>query len=105
LVNLKAIQITNFSSINYNKNNTYDFISIIFNNEIFSDLILGAPPQKLKMIIRGNEQSCVEKYVLAGNGVCTLEQNCLTADKDTGECSTCVDNYYFDTINKKCKSN
>lgn len=105
LVNLKAIQITNFSSINYNKNNTYDFISIIFNNEIFSDLILGAPPQKLKMIIRGNEQSCVEKYVLAGNGVCTLEQNCLTADKDTGECSACVDNYYFDTINKKCKSN
>ena len=49
--------ITNFSSINYNKNDSYDFMSVIFNNEIYSDLSFGTPPQKLKMIIRGNEQS------------------------------------------------
>ena len=47
----------NFSSINYNKNNSYDFLSIIFNNEIYSDIYIGTPQQKLKMILNGNEQT------------------------------------------------
>ena len=47
----------NFSSINYSKNNTYDFMSIIFNNELYIDLSIGTPNQKLKIILRGNEQT------------------------------------------------
>ena len=47
----------NFSSINYNKNDSYDFMSIIFNSEIYSNLSIGTPKQTLKMILNGNEQT------------------------------------------------
>ena len=53
----------------------------------------------------GKYIQCADKYFLSGNGVCTFEQNCQIVDKDTGECSECLNNFYFDTINKKCKSN
>lgn len=47
----------NFSSINYHKNESYDFMSIIFNSEIYSNLSIGTPKQTLKMILNGNEQT------------------------------------------------
>ena len=48
---------------------------------------------------------CKKYYYLAGNGICTLEENCQTADKDTGVCTECKIGFYFDNINKVCKSN
>ena len=47
----------NFSAINYNKNNSYDLMSIIFNSEIYSNFSIGTPKQILKMILNGNEQT------------------------------------------------
>ena len=48
---------------------------------------------------------CVENYILAENVACTFDQNCQTADLDTGICTICKLGFYFDDINKICKSN
>ena len=54
---------------------------------------------------KGICMECKKYYYLADNGMCTQEENCQTADKDTGACTACKIGFYFDNINKICKSN
>ena len=49
--------IMNFSSINFINNISYDFMSLIFNNAIYSNLSIGTPPQNLKVILSASEQT------------------------------------------------
>ena len=54
----------------------------------------------------GKCQKCIENYYLSSyNLVCSEEENCAEADKDTGLCNLCQTNYYLDTKDYKCKSN
>ena len=48
---------------------------------------------------------CINNYFLAKNEICASTINCKEADKDTGICSICEDNYYLDLNDYKCKSN
>ena len=49
--------VMNFSTINFYQNDSFDFMSIIFNNEIYSSLYVGMPSQYLKIILNGNGQT------------------------------------------------
>ena len=48
---------------------------------------------------------CINNYFLSKNLICTSTENCKDADKDTGLCNICDDNFYLDTKDYKCKSN
>ena len=50
-------------------------------------------------------EKCKNGYYLTKDGVCSDSDNCYYADKDTGICITCNNNYYLDTKDYKCKSN
>ena len=50
-------------------------------------------------------KECIQGYKLLQNGSCSKEDNCKIADKDTGLCNSCLNGYYLDNKDKKCKSN
>ena len=53
-----------------------------------------------------NCQKCIEGYYLTKDkNACTQEQNCYSGDKLNGLCDYCIDNYYIDLNDRKCKSN
>ena len=59
---------------------------------------------------RDNENNycikCIEGYFLSQFGnTCTLTENCESADKDFGICSSCQKNLYLNINEKKCFSN
>ena len=53
----------------------------------------------------GNCRKCILGYYLAKNNFCSNIENCVLADKDTGICLLCEENYYLDDKDYKCKSN
>ena len=53
----------------------------------------------------GKCEKCRENYYLAQNFVCSNEPNCFFADKDTGLCNICNNDYFLDNKDYKCKSN
>ena len=56
--------------------------------------------------LNGKCQKCIENYYLSSyNLVCSKEEKCAEADKDTGLCNLCQTNYYLDKKDYKCKSN
>ena len=56
-------------------------------------------------ILHGCEK-CIEGYYLSEyDKVCTFEEHCYYAHKDTGICFTCQNNYYLETKTGKCFSN
>ena len=56
--------------------------------------------------LNGKCQKCIQNYYLSSlNLVCSTEEFCSDADKDTGLCNLCQSNYYLDTKDYKCKSN
>ena len=49
---------------------------------------------------------CIEGYYLTKDKLsCTFEKNCYNGDKNNGICNLCIDNYYLDLTDRKCKSN
>ena len=50
-------------------------------------------------------EKCISNYKLLENGSCSKEENCKKANKDTGICELCMQGYYLDNKDKKCKSN
>ena len=49
---------------------------------------------------------CKEGYFLSKDKLsCTKEKNCLIGDKEKGLCNWCIDDYYLDKKDRKCKSN
>ena len=50
-------------------------------------------------------KKCKNGYYLTKDNSCTNVENCINADKDTGICSLCMEKYYLDDIDYKCKSN
>ena len=55
--------------------------------------------------LNGNCKKCISGYYLAKNNFCSNIENCNLADKDTGICLLCGENYYLDDKDYKCKSN
>ena len=56
--------------------------------------------------INGKCQKCISNYYLSpSNLICSTEEFCYNADKDTGLCNECQNNYFLDTKDYKCKSN
>ena len=56
--------------------------------------------------INGKCQKCISNYYLSQyNLICSTEEFCYKADKDTGLCNECQNNYFLDTKEYKCKSN
>jgi hypothetical protein len=61
-----------------------------------------------KSVDYGRCEECVSGYNLIGSGYnsnCTITENCLIADRDTGLCLECIKGYYIDYKDGKCKSN
>ena len=54
---------------------------------------------------KGKCIECSSGMKLINNNICTFEENCNNADKDTGLCNSCNSGYYIDNKDKKCKSN
>ena len=51
-------------------------------------------------------KECISGYYLTKDKLsCTNEINCFNGDADSGLCILCVDNYYIDFKDRKCKSN
>ena len=53
-------------------------------------------------------EECLPEYYLVGTGYnanCTITPNCRLSDKDTGLCQECIDGFYIDYKDGKCKSN
>ena len=51
-------------------------------------------------------EKCKENYYLAKYGnCCSHEPNCYSGDKDIGICNQCIDFYYIDFNDGKCKPN
>ena len=48
---------------------------------------------------------CLDGVKLIKDNICTKEDNCNQADKDTGLCNSCISGYYIDNKIKKCISN
>lgn len=84
----------NFSSINYNKNDSYDLMSTIFNSEIYSNLSIGTPKQTLKMILNGNEQTF---YI--------TEKTYNHSLSSTYHCANNRDVFFLDNVKSGLKSN
>ena len=56
----------------------------------------------------GKCEKCIDGYYLTNSAyetACTKEQNCYSADKDSGLCFECDKNYYLDFKDGNCKSN
>ena len=58
---------------------------------------------------KSDKDNCVEcktGYFLSNDKLsCTKEEKCLTGDTENGLCNWCIDNYYLETKDRKCKSN
>ena len=53
-----------------------------------------------------NCQKCIEGYYLTNDkNSCTKEKNCYSGDSSNGLCNYCMENYYLDLKDFKCKSN
>ena len=51
-------------------------------------------------------QECNSEYYLTDSkNLCISTPNCQTGNKDTGICTSCIQNYYIDYSDGKCKSN
>ena len=51
-------------------------------------------------------EQCISGYYLTKDKLsCTNEQNCYNGDANNGLCNLCIDNYYIDFVDRKCKSN
>ena len=51
-------------------------------------------------------EKCASGYSLSKDNLsCTKEKNCFNGDADNGLCNVCIDNYYIDLDDRKCKSN
>ena len=51
-------------------------------------------------------EKCISGYSLTKDNLsCTKEKNCFNGDADNGICNVCIDNYYIDLTDRKCKSN
>ena len=49
---------------------------------------------------------CKSGYYLTKDKLsCTNDQNCFNGDTDSGLCNLCIENYYIDFKDRKCKSN
>ena len=48
---------------------------------------------------------CNNNYYLAKNGNCSTSENCKNSEGNTGLCKECLDEYYLDLKDEKCKSN
>ena len=52
---------------------------------------------------------CIDNYFLIKNSdntfSCTNEKNCINADKETGLCEKCANDFYLDLADRLCKSN
>ena len=56
----------------------------------------------------GGCQKCINGYYLSSSyykPACSKDENCYQADKDSGLCLICNENYYIDYNDGKCKSN
>ena len=54
---------------------------------------------------KGECIECLEGFFLAPNNICTNEPNCSMADRDTGLCISCKENFCLDINERKCKIN
>ena len=51
-------------------------------------------------------ENCIYGYIPSNDKYsCVQTENCQSGDKDLGLCSSCVENYYLDVMEGKCKSN
>ena len=50
-------------------------------------------------------KECKNGYYLAENKACSISENCHEADYETGYCNDCIEGYYLDLKDRKCKSN
>jgi len=64
-----------------------------------TDTIMCSKTEKGKCI------QCSKGAILLKDNTCSLEENCLNADKDTALCNSCMKNFYLDNKDKRCKSN
>ena len=48
---------------------------------------------------------CIKGYFLAENKGCSYTDNCKNADYQTGYCEECIEGFYLDLKDMKCKSN
>ena len=48
---------------------------------------------------------CKNIYYLSEDDNCSSTEKCLNSEGDTGECIKCLDRFYLDLKDKKCKSN
>ena len=48
---------------------------------------------------------CIDNYFLAENGNCSSTDNCLNSEGDSGLCTECINDFYLDLKDNKCKSN
>ena len=53
-----------------------------------------------------NCKKCIDGYFLSKDkNSCTKEENCYSGDKFYGICNYCIENYYIDLKDRKCKLN
>ena len=50
-------------------------------------------------------KECKKGYYLAENKACSISENCHETDFETGYCNNCLEGYYLDLRDRKCKSN
>ena len=51
-------------------------------------------------------EECISGYYLTKDGLsCTNEEKCYNGDVTSGVCNVCIDQYYIDYTDRKCKSN
>ena len=51
-------------------------------------------------------EKCISGFYLTKDKLsCTNEEKCYNGDKDSGLCNLCIDDYYMDFTDRKCKSN
>ena len=51
-----------------------------------------------------NCKECINNYFLTEDKSCSMEENCYSADKETGICKWCSNNYYLNISDRKCIS-
>jgi len=50
-------------------------------------------------------KECVSGYSLLENNSCSKEENCKMASKDTALCNLCMNGFYLDNKDRKCRTN
>ena len=64
---------------------------------------------KTNFCLKSNKNNCIEckdGYYLSKDKLsCTNEEKCLNGDEENGLCNWCIDDYYLEKKDRKCKSN